>query len=73
MTRAQRRHDAESVFARRKKQWAATDSRRWIERGSEFDPPQNHFLKNTTRPCSCPICKQPRYQREPKHARTEQD
>lgn len=58
MSRAQRRYDAETVFARRKKQWIATSTAR-------YGLGKLHFLKRTARPCSCNMCKRQRYEREP--------
>ncbi|GAC1368614.1 MAG: hypothetical protein NVS3B25_21300 [Hymenobacter sp.] len=65
MSRAQRRHKAQTVFARRNKQWEAASAERWrYWDGTHAGPaPKRHFLKNTARPCSCPLCKQPRYER----------
>ena len=69
------RHYQRANFVRRNHDWEQREGRRWRERGPEYDPiiPVRHFLKNTARPCSCAICKRPRYQRDHKSERVALD
>lgn len=62
---ANHRHHSARVLARRSKHWNAITFR-WLKAdGSPWPAPVCHFLKTTARPCSCAICKRPRYKREP--------
>lgn len=59
-TRAQRRHHQERSFSNRIKIWvghAISDKTIMLDQGL-------YFLKNTGKPCSCFICKRPRYTRK---------
>jgi hypothetical protein len=68
---ANRRHNSERILARRRKHWKAI-AFPWVKADGSLEPaPVGHFLKTTARPCSCYVCKRPRYKRAPKQAALE--
>lgn len=65
MPRALNRHLARIRFAARAANWLA-------RAGANARPPESlHFLKKTGRPCSCALCKAPRYVRSREQAPAE--
>lgn len=66
MAIALNRHYGASKFATRKAEWIATSHAR-CELGNLL------FLKKTARPCSCIMCKRPRYKRPVKHKQVAAD
>ena len=63
---AKRRHNSIRVLARRSKRWKAL-AFPWVMADGSLMPALGcHFLKTTARPCSCYVCKRPRYKRGPK-------